>query len=186
MPRLGLDTSHIIPEKVTNLERTVRSKDERITALETENAMLYLKLAQLQGNIRNTKEETGHMKRVHAADQKFKNRLSHNLITLNRQIKNLKTELQDVRTAALDLPEQFLEEYEKAIDQAELYNKRWMSDNLDMKQLQLKIMELDKSLADAIERHAREKKRRRELHNTLVDLNALPGIFCHLKVLEEV
>ncbi|XP_077976989.1 kinesin-like protein KIF25 isoform X2 [Glandiceps talaboti] len=183
MPRIGLDVSHIIPEKVKNLERTVRGKDERITALETENAMLYLKLAQLQGAIRNTKEETGHMKRLFAADKKLKDNLAHQLLAVNRQIKSMKTELKNLRSVAVSLPEQFLEEYEKGLEDAELYNKKWLSDNVDMKQLQMKVMELEKSLTDAVERHAKEKKRRRELHNTLVELRGNIRVHCRIRPL---
>ncbi|XP_070568973.1 kinesin-like protein KIF25 isoform X3 [Ptychodera flava] len=183
MPQFGLDTSHIIPEKVKNLERTVRAKDERITALETENAMLYLKLAQLQGAIRNTKEETSHMRRLHTADKKFKDNLAYNLVTVNRQIKNLKSELNNLRSVAVSLPHQFNEEYDKGVEAAKLYNKKWLSDNLDMKELKLKMMEMERALTDAIERHAKEKKRRRELHNTLVELRGNIRVHCRVRPL---
>ena len=56
-------------------------------ALETENAMLYLKLAQLQGQIHSQKEVICNQRRMKALEQKEKIGTNNGLSQLYRQIK---------------------------------------------------------------------------------------------------
>ena len=50
----------------------LQAKDERISALETENAMLYLKLAQLRGSLQSSREEVAGLHSQYESETKFR------------------------------------------------------------------------------------------------------------------
>ncbi|GCB75598.1 hypothetical protein scyTo_0016445 [Scyliorhinus torazame] len=59
----GMEVKRLLELRLRQLERTLRGKEERIVQLETENALLHLKLAKCRGSVKDSKEETTCLRR---------------------------------------------------------------------------------------------------------------------------
>lgn len=64
----------------------IQAKDERIHALETENAMLYLKLAQLRGVIQKNNEDASKLNSQYEGEQKFRKSVAETACKLKREL----------------------------------------------------------------------------------------------------
>ncbi|XP_013413540.1 kinesin-like protein KIF25 [Lingula anatina] len=182
---IEMDQTHFLTDKLKTLECQSRGKEERIIALETENAMLYLKLAQLQGILRDSREETGHLKRVNESDQLQRQRTGESLATLSGQVKALRDEMKQLRLDAVALPHQFQVEYDNAMSQARLQTQKMRLNYSNVSDMEKKMVDMEAALQEANARHAKEKKRRRELHNTLMELRGNIRVHCRIRPLME-
>ena len=61
-------------------------KDERITALETENAMLYLKLAQLRGSLQGSREEVSGLQQQYESETKFRQTVIESALKFKQEL----------------------------------------------------------------------------------------------------
>ena len=64
----------------------VQVKDERIASLETENAMLYLKLAQLRGALQHTRQESVELHEQFEDEAKFRKSVAESAVKLKREL----------------------------------------------------------------------------------------------------
>ncbi|XP_078659251.1 kinesin-like protein KIF25 [Branchiostoma floridae x Branchiostoma belcheri] len=180
---LGVDKSDFLEEKVKRSEQTIRQRDERIAALETENAMLYLKLAQCQGSAQHERQKSTRLLQMIKLDHDYKERVSQELIDLSKQVKVLKQDLSTMKAAVRQMPPEMALMLEGFKRQTLKVQRMFMSENRGLEGLQKRIQELEVSLATANERHAREKKRRQMLHNTLVELRGNIRVHCRVRPL---
>ena len=63
-----------------------QAKDERIAQLETENAMLYLKLAQLHGTLQSSREENTDLNTQYEDEKKFRKAVAETAVKLRAEI----------------------------------------------------------------------------------------------------
>ena len=61
-------------------------KDERIAALETENAMLYLKLAQLRGSLQGSREEVSGLQSQYESETKFRQTVIESTLKFKQEL----------------------------------------------------------------------------------------------------
>jgi len=77
----------LINEKLKVSQQQLRARDERIVALETENAMLYLKLAQCEGQLDQCQYEKLYMQKVVAEEDSNKFSLQEKLFNMKYDVK---------------------------------------------------------------------------------------------------
>ncbi|XP_022100787.1 kinesin-like protein KIF25 [Acanthaster planci] len=173
-----MDLSHFIPDKIKECDRKLQQKDERIVALETENAMLYLRLAQLQGELASTREAMGHMKRLMEAEDDSQLRIGRTCQDMHQKVKECKRDLQQLRDLVESVPGQMTFDLELLQDRVARLGQSLVTDNMDMQDLRERVFELEEEIKTADQRYTKEKKRRRELHNTLVELRGNIRVHC--------
>ncbi|XP_033111801.1 kinesin-like protein KIF25 isoform X2 [Anneissia japonica] len=180
---LKMDLSHFVPEKIKECDRKLREKDEQLTLLKTENAMLHLKLAQLQGLVQASYREANLAKELLEIDKHSCKINSELALHLKNQIKDVKNDLLTLRSSVKGLPEVVHSDFQWAVQRSAELNQQMVSDNLDLQELRDKLFETEEELDEMKERHAKEKRRRRELHNTLVELRGNIRVHCRTRPL---
>ena len=73
-----------------------------------------------------------------------------------------------VQTVAMEMPEQFQEQMSHANKIVQRHRQVYQSQSSSLSALQAQILQMETTLSDITERHAKEKKRRQELHNILM------------------
>ncbi|XP_059841252.1 kinesin-like protein KIF25 [Hypanus sabinus] len=158
-----MSAQRLLQQRLRQLERSTRGKEERIVQLETENALLHLKLAKCHGSVRDSREEATCSHRRLEDMQVIQRDVS---IQLSAAIKGLKQELKSLQLLAKDF-EKFQEKYKTALKEFLAVTEKQHVNNLDVNQLQERIFQLEKSLQEANGRYNAEKQKRKMLHNAL-------------------
>ncbi|XP_063163587.1 kinesin-like protein KIF25 [Candoia aspera] len=175
----GVSPSFVTEQQIRQLERKLRAKEERIIVLETENALLHLKLAKNQGIIRNSSAENSF---AYYNKKKFHGTAKSIVIQLHRAIQKLKQDMQNLRLSALQFSrdlhqgESFLHQILLAVQKLQLHNEA-------METFQIKTLELEQSLHEVNERYKEEKQRRKVLHNSLLELRGNIRVHCRIRPL---
>ncbi|XP_062912674.1 kinesin-like protein KIF25 isoform X1 [Mobula hypostoma] len=156
---------NVLEQRHRQLERAMRGKEERIVQLETENALLHLKLAKCHGSMRDSREEAMCSHR-HLEDMQVIQRDVS--IQLFAAIKVLKQELKSLQSLAKDF-EEFQEKYKTALKEFLSATEKQHVNNVDVNQLQERVFQLEKSLQEVNGRYNAEKQKRKMLHNALTE-----------------
>lgn len=182
---LGIDRTHFYAEKVKKQEKDIRTKEERIAQLETENAMLYLKLAQLHGTVQSVRQENSSLNDHVESEQTFRKDVSDKASVLQRELETIRSDLQSVQSIAVDIPEQFERYTSQANKVMQRHRQVFQSQSSNMTSLQSQVTSMELALQEITERHAKEKKRRQELHNILMELRGNIRVHCRIRPLME-
>ncbi|XP_060067776.1 kinesin-like protein KIF25 [Ylistrum balloti] len=182
---LGIDRSHFYADKIKHYEKDMRTKDERISTLETENAMLYLKLAQLRGTLQKSREDMSGLQNQFDSEQKFRKTIAQSAAKLKQDLYRLREDLSDVHKIAIKMPQDFSLQIDHASSVIHRHRHMFQSQTSSLSVLQDKIEQMSTALQDITDRHAKEKKRRQELHNTLMELRGNIRVHCRLRPLME-
>ncbi|XP_029601543.1 kinesin-like protein KIF25 isoform X4 [Salmo trutta] len=176
--------SVIFAHQVHLLEHKLRSKEERILELETENAILHLRLADCLGKLRRD-----HAEEAEAEAQK---RWQHQRVVQQSTQSALAKLLSEVQILKQDLREVFAVYVNFA---TELENQsRLLLEQVgqasfalqghhgnDVHSLQAQMEALERSLQEEKERSRTERERRKILHNTLVELRGNIRVHCRVR-----
>nr|XP_060609737.1 kinesin-like protein KIF25 [Anolis sagrei ordinatus] len=181
-PGSGISLSFVAEQRIRQLEQKLRAKEERIIMLKTENALLYLKLAESQqrsGNISPEQSDYFNFCRK----KNFYESAKSMVIQLYRAIQRLKQDMKNLRLSALqfsrDIQHQgknFFYQILSAIQRLQLHNET-------IEIFQTKAMELEQSLYEVSERYQKEKQKRKVLHNSLVELRGNIRVHCRIRPL---
>ncbi|XP_046847281.1 kinesin-like protein KIF25 [Xenia sp. Carnegie-2017] len=166
-------------EKIQNLERTIRAREERIVALETENAMLYLKLADCQGSLHQSKCNASHLRRLYQNEIKVNNNMASNLGILENKVSLLRHDLSDITKMVKSIPKVM----EKKIADSKIACERFLWENSNLDDIRAKLLETEIALDEALQRASAEKYRRRTLHNVLVEMRGNIRVHCRVRPL---
>lgn len=180
---LGIDRSHFYEEKIKQCDKNSRVKDERIASLETENAMLYLKLAQLRGALQHTRQESVELHQQFEDESKFRKHVGESAIKLKKDLDLIKRDMNSVQQVADDMPQQFQKHVEHANKVVQRHRQVFQSQSSSLSELQERLTHLELTLHDVTDRHAKEKKRRQELHNILMELRGNIRVHCRVRPL---
>ncbi|XP_070459015.1 kinesin-like protein KIF25 isoform X9 [Equus przewalskii] len=169
MPARGGRWAGFWEQRARQLQRQVQAKEERIVELETENAILHLKLAEYQ-------EMTG--KSSHAAtrfcllcdeQEGLQRGTRSSLAQLCRVIQKVKQDRKELRSSSLDLlrdcqgqQQDCGSEIVTAVQGAQRHHEAVLA-------WQSKAGCLEQSLRETTERYQLEKQKRKQLHNRLVE-----------------
>ncbi|KAK6170341.1 hypothetical protein SNE40_018754 [Patella caerulea] len=182
---LGIDRSHFLSDKVRECERQLRNKDERIAGLETENGMLYLKLAQLRSELQSSREELSTVKHKYSEEKQFRSQVSSKAQKFKHEIDHLRKDLSTVQSVAAELPQQFEHHLLQASSIVQHHKTLHQSQSSSLTVLQNEMSQLQTALKDITDRHNKEKKRRQGLHNLLMELRGNIRVHCRLRPLME-
>ncbi|XP_052240314.1 kinesin-like protein KIF25 isoform X5 [Dreissena polymorpha] len=180
---LGIDKSDFLQEKNKKLERDLRTKDERIVALETENAMLYLKLAQMRSSLQCSREEVSGLQSQYDSETKFRQNVIESALKFKQELESIKRKLAALQRVAVDLPIQFQNDIKHANSVVQRHRHLFVSQTSSLSTMQEQLSQLQGSLQDITEQHAKEKKRRQELHNVLMELRGNIRVHCRVRPL---
>ncbi|ESO93373.1 hypothetical protein LOTGIDRAFT_232780 [Lottia gigantea] len=181
---LGIDRSHFLADKTRDCERQLRNRDEQIASLETENGMLYLKLTQVQKELQMTREEKTVVTQKYNEEKKFRNQVSTKASKFKDEIENLRKDLSGVQLVAANMPEQFKQQFHHAYSIVQHHQYLHQSQSSSLTVLQDQISQLQSTLQDITDRHSKEKKRRQDLHNLLMELRGNIRVHCRLRPLK--
>ncbi|XP_067674970.1 kinesin-like protein KIF25 [Haliotis asinina] len=182
---LGLDRSHFLSGKVKEQDIQLRKKQERIASLETENAMLYLKLAQLRGEVQSSREQLTDVTTKYESERRFRSQVSDKASKFKQEIELLREGMGQVMTVASKMPEQFQSHIEHANAVVRQHRQVYQDHSSSLSVLQDQVLVLQAALQDITERHGKEKKRRQALHNTLMELRGNIRVHCRIRPLME-
>ncbi|XP_072218695.1 kinesin-like protein KIF25 [Leuresthes tenuis] len=176
---LFINRDQIFAHQVHLLEHKLRRKEERILELETENAILHLRLAECLGKLR----------RNHEADSKAESRrlLKRNisqsaLVKLHSQVQAVKQDLSEVFAAYVSFASEFEEQSKLLLEKVEQATSCLNGRHGDeLQDLQARVAALEHSLEEERERCRAERQRRKELHNALVELRGNIRVHCRVR-----
>ncbi|XP_068041262.1 kinesin-like protein KIF25 isoform X3 [Anomalospiza imberbis] len=180
-PGCGLDSSSVWAQRLRQLEQRLRTKEERIVVLETENAVLHLKLAEYQVLAGRSTNEVLQLYAAHGQQMKFQRR---SVVTqLHGAIKRLKQDLKSLHSFALELSKDFQRQSKTCLYQVLAAVQGIQLQNEAMQMIQIKAFDLEQSLQEVTERYEKEKQKRKALHNSLIELRGNIRVHCRIRPL---
>ncbi|XP_070652644.1 kinesin-like protein KIF25 isoform X1 [Bos indicus] len=168
--------------RARQLQRQLQAKEERIVELETENALLHLKLAE-------SWKVTGRDRRAetHALLREQMPWRGHSLSALTRlclAAQKLKREMEALRSSSRGLLQSYREEYRdclseivQAVQTAQLHCEALLA------ACSAEAGRLEQSLRDVTERWQRELRERRRLQDALAELKGNIRVHCRIRPL---
>ncbi|XP_031958296.1 kinesin-like protein KIF25 isoform X2 [Corvus moneduloides] len=180
-PRRGLDPGSVWAQRLRQLEQRLRTKEERIVVLETENAVLHLKLAEYQGLAGGSTKEVLQLYAAHG--QQMKLQKSSVVTQLHGAIKRLKQDLKSLHSFALELSKDFQRQSKTCLYQVLAAVHGIQLQNEAIRMFQIKAFDLEQSLQEVTERYEKEKQKRKALHNSLVELRGNIRVHCRIRPL---
>ncbi|XP_019405496.1 PREDICTED: kinesin-like protein KIF25 isoform X1 [Crocodylus porosus] len=183
-PGGGISLDFVSDQRVRQLERKLRTKEERIIVLETENALLHLKLAECQGLIGRSTDEASQLYFVSEKQQNLHKSMPSLVIQeLHATIQGLKQDLKNLHSFALELSRDFQHQYKNHLYQVLTAVQTIQLQNEAMQTFQTKAFDLEQSLQEVTERYEKEKRKRRVLHNSLIELRGNIRVHCRIRPL---
>eukprot|EP00066_Takifugu_rubripes_P021206 XP_011610472.1 PREDICTED: kinesin-like protein KIF25 [Takifugu rubripes] len=178
---LFINRDQIFAHQVHLLEHKLRGKEERILELETENAILHLRLAECRGKLHRDHEEKTkainyrpHQRNVQKITQAAFAKLLH-------QVQAVKQDLSEVFAVYLSFATELEDQSKKLLEKLEEASSLHGRHGDEAQQLQANVAALERSLADEKERCNAERQRRKELHNALVELRGNIRVHCRVR-----
>ncbi|XP_056437037.1 kinesin-like protein KIF25 [Gadus chalcogrammus] len=179
---LFINQDQIFAHQVHLLEHKLRSKEERILELETEKAILHLRLAECLGRLRRGHEGEAKAKTLLHHQREAQSITQLTLGKLLAEVQNLKQVLSEIfavyANGVAELEGQSKQILEK-LDGARATLNSCHGD--DLQSLQSHMAALERDLVEEKERCRAEKQRRREIHNTLVELRGNIRVHCRVR-----
>ncbi|XP_050805044.1 kinesin-like protein KIF25 isoform X2 [Gopherus flavomarginatus] len=182
-PDGGISPGLVAQQRVRQLEQKLRAKEERIVVLETENALLHLKLAECRGLIGRDTNEVAQLSFVHDKQQNLCRGTSSVIIQVYGAIQRLKQDLKNLHSFALELSRDFQHQCKNSLYQVLTAVQRIQLQNEAMHTFRTKAFDLEQSLHEVNERYQQEKQKRKILHNSLVELRGNIRVHCRIRPL---
>nr|XP_039248539.1 kinesin-like protein KIF25 [Styela clava] len=180
---LKFDVSHFVGPKVQELQTRNLRLQEKVRELETKNAILNLRLAECQNNVQQSREDVIHFKLETETHIDTRNKVLATADETREMVKEIKNDLktleEDVSYMFNDVQQIFEGHLENVMNRVE---KVKIKDG-NITELDKRIEELESALIEANDRHIREKKKRRKLHNDLIELRGNIRVHCRLRPL---
>ncbi|XP_077781942.1 kinesin-like protein KIF25 isoform X4 [Podarcis muralis] len=182
-PGDGISLSFASQQRIRQLEQKLRTKQERIIVLETENALLHLKLAKNQGIIGKISGEEANDSFAYYKQQRCHGSVRSVIIQLHEAIQKLKQEVKNLRLSALTFSRDVQHHGKTYLGQILAAVQRLQMHNEAMQTFQTRAFELEQSLHEVNERYQKEKQRRKVLHNSLIELRGNIRVHCRIRPL---
>ncbi|XP_044025713.1 kinesin-like protein KIF25 isoform X2 [Siniperca chuatsi] len=179
---LFINRDQIFAHQVHLLEHKLRSKEERILELETENAILHLRLAECLGKLRRDHEEETKALNLRQ-HQRNAQKITHSaLVKLLSEVQAVKQDLSEVFAVYLSFATELEEQSKQLLEKVEQASCSLNGHHGDeVQNLQARVAALERSLEEERERCRAERQRRKELHNTVVELRGNIRVHCRLR-----
>ncbi|XP_029318529.1 kinesin-like protein KIF25 isoform X2 [Cottoperca gobio] len=159
-----------------------QSKEERILELETENAILHLRLAECLGKLRRDHEEETKALKHHLHQRNAQKITRSALVKLLSEVQAVKQDLSELFAVYLSFSTELEEQSKQLLEKLQQASGSLKSHCGDKVQdLQAGVAALERSLEEERERCRAERQRRKELHNTLVELRGNIRVHCRVR-----
>ncbi|KAM9703591.1 kinesin-like protein KIF25 isoform 2-T2 [Menidia menidia] len=176
---LFINRDQIFAHQVHLLEHKLRRKEERILELETENAILHLRLAECLGKLRQDHDADTRAETHHHTNKKIS--LSA-LLKLHSQVQAVKQDLREVFAVCVSFASELKEQSKLLLEKVEQATSSLNGhQGNELQDLQAHVAALERSLEEERERCTAERQRRKELHNTLVELRGNIRVHCRVR-----
>ncbi|KAJ8410192.1 hypothetical protein AAFF_G00201730 [Aldrovandia affinis] len=178
---LFIKRDQIYAHQIHLLEHKLRSKEERILELETENALLHLRLAECLGKLRRDNEDVlqAQKHRLHQNHvQKYTQTALAKLLT---EVQVLKQDLRDVFAVYVGFATELDEQSREILERVGSASPALQGNDGELQSLQAQVDALKHSLQEENERCRTERLRRKLLHNTLVELRGNIRVHCRVR-----
>ncbi|KAI1897253.1 hypothetical protein AGOR_G00081410 [Albula goreensis] len=178
---LFINRDQIFAHQVHLLEHKLRSKEERILELETENALLHLRLADCLGKLRRD-NENALQARQHHQHQKHVQKNTHAALgKLLSEVQVLKQDVRDVFAVYVGFATELDEQSRELQERVGAACCVPQGNDAEVQALQDRVNALERSLQEERERCRTERLRRKLLHNTLVELRGNIRVHCRVR-----
>ncbi|KAK1337856.1 LOW QUALITY PROTEIN: hypothetical protein QTO34_000957 [Cnephaeus nilssonii] len=158
----------LLPERrARQLQRQMQAKEERIAELETENAVLHLGLAQ-RPRLAGTRWREGLPQRTRS------------LLRLQQVAQRLRQDLRELRAASADLLGSCRDQQQGCLSRI-LAAVQSAQHHGALPSWRARALRLEQSLQELSARFHRERQRRRQLHNRLVELQGNIRVHCRIR-----
>ncbi|KAM8832247.1 kinesin-like protein KIF25 isoform 4-T4 [Spinachia spinachia] len=160
----------------------VLSKEERILELETENAILHLRLSECLGKLRRDHEVEPLNQHQHHRDAQKITQLS--LAKLLAEVQAVKQDLSELFAVFFSFSSELEEQSKQLLEKVEQASCSLNGRCGDKVQnLQADVAALERLLEEEKEKCSAERQRRKELHNALVELRGNIRVHCRVRPL---
>ncbi|XP_031437128.1 kinesin-like protein KIF25 [Clupea harengus] len=177
---LFINRDQIFAHQVHLLEHKLRSKEERILELETENALLHLRLAECLGRLRWVHEGQRETQRQSQLQRTVQKSVHLALGKLLSQVQVLKQDLREVFGVYRSFAQELEAQSGELLDRMAVITSMVQGQHgHHMQKMQVQASALERSLEEEKERCRTERQRRRLLHNALV-VSAASALTFHL------
>ncbi|XP_042843478.1 kinesin-like protein KIF25 [Panthera tigris] len=170
-------------QRARQLQRQVQAKEEWIVDLETENAVLHLRLAQYQGAAGQSGSASAGLCSPCGPRARLPRSPHAALLRLRPVIQALKQDVKALHASFLEVFRNFwdhlqtgLSEVAEGVQRAQLQHQALLS-------WRSKAGHLERCLQEADSRYQLEKQRRKVLHNRLVELKGNIRVHCRIRPL---
>ncbi|XP_041660637.1 kinesin-like protein KIF25 isoform X2 [Cheilinus undulatus] len=172
----------VFPNNVHLLEHKLRSKEERILELETENAILHLRLSECQGKLRREPEEDDKALTHHQHQRNAQKITRSALAKLLSGVQAVKQDLSELFAVYLSFATELEEKSKQLLGKvAQASCSPTGHQREDLQSLQAHVAVLERSLEEERERCRAERQRRKDLHNRLVELRGNIRVHCRVR-----
>ncbi|XP_061098642.1 kinesin-like protein KIF25 [Conger conger] len=178
---LFVNRDQIFAHQVHLLEHKLRSKEERILELETENALLHLRLAECLGKLRRDNEDVLQAKKYHQHHKHMQKNTQTALAKLLSELQVLKQDLRDVFAVYVSCATELEEQSRELQERVGSASCGPQGDTGEVQALQAQVDALQRSLQEEKERCKAERLRRKLLHNALVELRGNIRVHCRVR-----
>ncbi|KAM4529544.1 kinesin-like protein KIF25 [Fundulus diaphanus] len=176
---LFINRDQIAAHQVHLLEHKLRNKEERILELETENAILHLRLAECAGRLRREHEEDRKAVDHHQLQRKI---FQSSLVKLHTQVQAVKQALSEVFAVYVSFASELEEQSKQLLQKVKKANSCLNDPNgEELHNLQARVAALERSLDEERERCREEKQKRKEIHNALVEVRGNIRVHCRVR-----
>ncbi|XP_049445362.1 kinesin-like protein KIF25 [Epinephelus fuscoguttatus] len=179
---LFINRDQIFAHQVHLLEHKLRSKEERILELETENAILHLRLAECQGKLRRDHDEESKALDDHQHQRSAQKITQSALAKLLSEVQAVKQDLSELFAVYLSFSTELEEQSKQLLEKVAQASSSLNGHHGDeIQNLQAGVAALERSLEEERERCRAERQRRKELHNALVELRGNIRVHCRVR-----
>ncbi|XP_069552604.1 kinesin-like protein KIF25 [Brachyistius frenatus] len=179
---LFINRDQMFAHQIHLLEHKLMSKEERILELETENAILHLRLAECLGKLRRDHEEETKAE-SHDQLQRSTHKITRSaVLKLLSGVQAVKQDLSEVFAVYVSFATELEEQSKKLLEKVEQTRSCLNGHRGDeFQDLQAHVAALERSLEEERERCRAEKQKRKELHNMLVELRGNIRVHCRVR-----
>ncbi|XP_073892839.1 kinesin-like protein KIF25 isoform X4 [Macaca fascicularis] len=183
MPAGGGRWGSFWEQRTRQLQSQVRAKEDKIAELETENAVLLLKLAEYKGKIEKSRSEATRISNLYNKQQRLQRNTRSALSQLDCVIQKLNQDIQAFHSSSRALLRDYQDEYQDRVSAIVTAVQRTQQSAETLLACQAKVVHLEQALQDVSARHQLERQRRKALHNSLVELRGNIRVHCRIRPL---
>ncbi|XP_063078409.1 kinesin-like protein KIF25 [Engraulis encrasicolus] len=178
---LFINRDQIFAHQVHLLEHKLRSKEERILELETENALLHLRLADCLAQLRREHEGQKEAERRSQLQRNTQRNTHLTISRLHTHLQVLKQDLRGVFGMYVSFARELEQQGREIMEKVALISTTLQQQGEPLQRLQEQVGALELSLEEEKEKCREEKQRRRLLHNALVELRGNIRVHCRVR-----